>query len=67
MIFSIPIFVEERSSGAARPPTFIARPLFYAEPVQRAEKLSRALTRSAMPRWGGALDRGGGPAGHTGA
>jgi ATP-dependent Clp protease ATP-binding subunit ClpC len=45
MIFSIPIFVEERSSGAARPPTYIARPLCYAEPLQRAEKLSRALTK----------------------
>ena len=45
MIFSIPIFVEERSSGPARPPTFIARPLFHAEPVQRAERLSRALTK----------------------
>lgn len=45
MIFSVPIFVEERSSGLARPPTFIARPLFHAEPIQRAEKLSRALTK----------------------
>ncbi len=45
MIFSIPIFVEERSSGPAQAPTFIARPLFRSEPVQRAEKLSRALTK----------------------
>jgi ATP-dependent Clp protease ATP-binding subunit ClpC len=45
MIFSIPIFIEERSSGPARPPTFIVRPLFHAEPMQRAEKLSRALTK----------------------
>ena len=45
MIFSIPIFVEERSSGSARRPSFIARPLFVAEPVQRGEKLSRALVK----------------------
>ena len=45
MIFSIPIFIEERSSGLARPPTFIVRPLFHREPMQRAEKLSRALTK----------------------
>ncbi len=45
MIFSIPIFVEERATGAARPPLFIVRPLFFPEPVQRAEKLSRALTK----------------------
>ena len=45
LIFSIPILIEERSSGPARPPTFIVSPLFHAEPVQRAEKLSRALTK----------------------
>src|SRR5687767_957269 len=45
MIFSIPIFIEERTSGPARPPTYIVRPLFQAEPVQRAEKLSRALAK----------------------
>lgn len=45
MIFAIPIFVEERSSGAASPPTYIVRPLFVPEPVQRAEKLSRALAK----------------------
>src|SRR5262245_10535877 len=45
MIFSIPIFIEERSSGPARPPTYIVRPLFQGEPVQRAEKLTRALAK----------------------
>lgn len=45
MTFNIPIFVEERSNGANRPPTFIVRPLFEVEPSQRAEKLSRALAR----------------------
>jgi len=45
VIFSIPIFIDERSSGATRPPAYIVRPLFQTEPVQRAEKLSRALTR----------------------
>lgn len=45
MIFSIPIFIEERSSGPARPPTYIVRPLFQAEPLQRAEKLSCALAK----------------------
>jgi ATP-dependent Clp protease ATP-binding subunit ClpA len=45
MIFPIPIFIEERSSGPATLPTFIVRPLFQAEPVQRAEKLSRALAK----------------------
>jgi ATP-dependent Clp protease ATP-binding subunit ClpA len=45
MTFNIPIFVEERSNGANRPPTFIVRPLFAVEPTQRAEKLSRALAR----------------------
>src|SRR6266545_564239 len=44
MIFAIPILVEERSSGL-RPPVFTVRPLFQSEPVQRAEKLSRALTK----------------------
>jgi ATP-dependent Clp protease ATP-binding subunit ClpA len=45
MIFAIPIFIEERSSGPANPPTYIVRPLFQSEPVQRAEKLSRALAK----------------------
>lgn len=45
MIFAIPIFIEERSSGPANPPTYIVRPLFQFEPVQRAEKLSRALAK----------------------
>lgn len=45
MTFNIPIFVEERSNGANRSPTFIVRPLFEIEPTQRAEKLSRALAR----------------------
>src|SRR5262245_15174436 len=45
MVFSIPIFVEERSSGPTRPPTYTVRPLFHAEPMQRAEKLSRALAK----------------------
>ena len=45
MIFAIPIFVEERSSGLTSPPTYIVRPLFHCEPVQRAEKLSRALAK----------------------
>lgn len=45
MIFSVPIFVEERSSGLTKPSTFIVRPLFQPEPIQRAEKLSRALTK----------------------
>jgi ATP-dependent Clp protease ATP-binding subunit ClpC len=45
MIFAIPIFVEERSSSAANPPTYTVRPLFVPEPVQRAEKLSRALAK----------------------
>jgi ATP-dependent Clp protease ATP-binding subunit ClpC len=45
MIFSIPIFIEERSSGLAKPPTYIVRPLVQAEPAQRAEKLSRALAK----------------------
>jgi ATP-dependent Clp protease ATP-binding subunit ClpC len=45
MIFSIPIFIEERSSGLAKPPTYIVRPLVQVEPVQRAEKLSRALAK----------------------
>src|SRR5436190_23061022 len=44
MIFSIPIFVEERS-GAHQPSLFIVRPCYCAEPVQRAEKLSRALAK----------------------
>src|SRR5262249_45362193 len=45
MTFPIPIFIEERSSGPASPPTYIVRPLFQSEPVQRAEKLSRALAK----------------------
>jgi ATP-dependent Clp protease ATP-binding subunit ClpA len=45
MIFTIPIFIEERSSGLTSPPTYIVRPLFQSEPVQRAEKLSRALAK----------------------
>jgi ATP-dependent Clp protease ATP-binding subunit ClpC len=45
MIFSIPIFIEERSSGPAKPPTYLVRPLVQAEPMQRAEKLSRALAK----------------------
>src|SRR5436190_4601362 len=44
MLFSIPIFIEERSSPN-EPRTFIGRPLFYSEPVARAEKLSRLLTK----------------------
>jgi ATP-dependent Clp protease ATP-binding subunit ClpA len=42
--FAIPIFVEERAGGIAAP-AFIARPLFHPKPVQRAEKLSRALAK----------------------
>ncbi|MBL9168877.1 MAG: ATP-dependent Clp protease ATP-binding subunit [Verrucomicrobiales bacterium] len=45
MIFSIPIFIEERSSGPGISPTFVVRPLFQREPVQRAEKLTRALAK----------------------
>src|SRR6266850_4234821 len=45
MIFAIPIFIEERSSGPASPSTYIVRPLFQSEPLQRAEKLSRALAK----------------------
>lgn len=45
MIFSIPIFIEERSSDLANLPAYIVRPLFHDQPVQRAEKLSRALTK----------------------
>src|SRR5881394_1422016 len=44
MIFCIPIFVEERPSGL-HPPVFTVRPLFQSEPVQRSERLSRALTK----------------------
>ena len=45
MIFSIPIFIEERAGGLSRPGSFIVRPLFHAEPVQRAERLGRALSK----------------------
>ena len=43
MIFSIPIFVEERPAGLLS--SFIVRPLFQPSPVHRADKLSRALNR----------------------
>src|SRR5689334_8288168 len=45
MIFSIPIYIEERSAELSRPGSFIVRPLFQPEPVQRAEKLGRALSK----------------------
>lgn len=45
MRFTIPILVEERPQREARVNAFQVRPLFHAEPVQRADKLSRALTR----------------------
>jgi ATP-dependent Clp protease ATP-binding subunit ClpC len=45
MTFTIPIYIEERSSSAGQPPSFLVRPLFSPEPMQRAEKLSRALTK----------------------
>src|SRR6185295_10281795 len=44
MTFSIPIFIEERS-GENGPPLFVVRPLHRVAPVQRAEKLSRALAK----------------------
>ena len=45
MIFSIPIYVEERAAGANRPASFLVRPLFHPAPAQRAEKLGRALNK----------------------
>lgn len=45
MIFSIPIYIEERPAGLNRPGSFIVRPLFQQEPIQRAEKLGRALSK----------------------
>lgn len=45
MIFSIPILVEECPAGPNQVHPFIVRPLFHPEPVQRAEKLGRALSR----------------------
>lgn len=45
MTFSIPIYIEERSGGPNLFSSFIARPLFHPEPVERADKLSRALTK----------------------
>ena len=44
MIFSIPILIEERAGGPARPGSFVVRPLFQPKPEQRAEKLGRALS-----------------------
>src|SRR5687768_12141581 len=45
MLFSIPIYVEERANLGAQGSSFTVQPLFHAQPIQRAEKLSRALTR----------------------
>ena len=45
MIFSIPIFIEERAGDATRGRSFLVRPLFRDEPRVRAEKLSRALSK----------------------
>src|SRR2546422_85940 len=45
MTFSIPIFIEERAAGAGHPTLFIVRPLFHPAPIQKAEKLSRALNK----------------------
>lgn len=45
MVFSIPIYVEERPAGISQPAAFLVRPLFYPRPLQRSEKLSRALNK----------------------
>src|SRR5688572_11677819 len=51
MLFSIPIVIQERparaDAGAIFPsaPLFVARPVFYTEPEQKSEKLSRALNK----------------------
>jgi ATP-dependent Clp protease ATP-binding subunit ClpA len=45
MVFSIPIFIEERPEGINKSSSFVVRPLFYPKPVHRAEKLGRALSK----------------------
>ena len=45
MLFSIPILVEEHAQADARLNAFVVRPLWHAEPVERADKLSRALNK----------------------
>ena len=45
MTFSIPIFIEERSSGPANLPTYHVRPLLQSEPMRWSERLSRALAK----------------------
>lgn len=45
MIFSIPIFVEARPALGSRPPWFSVRPLFQDGPVQKADRLGRALNK----------------------
>ena len=45
MDFSIPIYVEERPAGASQPAAFVVRPLFHPSPIQRSEKLGRALNK----------------------
>jgi len=44
MVFSIPIFIEERPEGINKSSSFVVRPLFHPKPVHRAEKLGRALS-----------------------
>ena len=45
MLFSIPILVEEHCEADAKLTSFLVRPLLHAGPVERADKLSRALNR----------------------
>src|SRR5688572_16132181 len=45
MVFTVPILIEERPGALTRGPTFIVRPVFRGEPIQRAEKLGRALNK----------------------
>src|SRR4051794_7893340 len=45
MIFSIPIYIEERPGGLATTGSFVVRPLFHPEPVQKSDKLGRALSK----------------------
>ncbi len=45
MNFSIPILIEERPAVGGQPTSFVVRPLFHSEPMQRSEKLGRALNR----------------------
>ena len=45
MIFSIPIFIQENPVRGNHPSHFIVRPLFHPYPVEKSEKLHRALNK----------------------